>query len=61
MIKSKDEIEEEIEATKRTLVNYQNAFKQGKIPMETLRSMHTECRATIGALKWVLGKNDRFD
>jgi hypothetical protein len=61
MIKSKEEIEEEIGATKRTLENYQNAFKQEKIPMETLRSKHTECTATIGALKWVLGENDRFD
>lgn len=55
------EIEEEIEATRRTLENYRNAYKKGKIPRDVLDNKFTDCTATIQALKWVLGENDRFD
>jgi len=60
-MKNEQEIREEIEATGRTLKNYREAYKQSKIPFDVLEQKVNECHATIGALKWVLGENDRYD
>jgi hypothetical protein len=61
MIKTEEEIRAEIEATKRTMENYRNAHKNGQIPMEVLSKQIVDCYATIDALRWVLGENDRYD
>lgn len=60
-MKSEQEIREEIEATKRTIANYRNAYKQGEITRESLNIHLYDCEATIAALTWVLGENDRYD
>lgn len=60
-MKTEEDIRGEVEATKRTIANYRNAYKQGVITKETLRSAIVDCTATIQALLWVLGENDRYD
>jgi|GEM_PF-5161643 len=60
-MKSEKEIREEIEATKRTMSNYRKAFKEGKITKDILKSNILDCNATVDALRWVLGENDRYD
>ncbi|WP_143314752.1 hypothetical protein [Clostridium sp. HBUAS56017] len=60
-MKPEKEIQEEIEATQRTIQNYRNAYKEGKIPKDVLETQLIDCSATIGALRWVLGKNERYD
>lgn len=60
-MKTEQEIRDEIEANERTINNYQNAYKEGKIPFDVLKSKATECQATNAALSWVLGENDRYD
>lgn len=60
-MKIEKEILDEIEATKRTIDNYKNAYKNGKITKEILKTQITDCSATIDALRWVLGENDRYD
>lgn len=60
-MKSKKEIREEIEATKRTMNNYRKEFKEGKITRDNLSDNILDCNATIDALRWVLGENDRYD
>jgi len=60
-MKTEEQIREEIEATKRTMDNYCNAYKEGKIPKDSFQTQVTDCYATIAALSWVLGENDRYD
>lgn len=60
-MKSREEIEREIEATKRTIANYKKAYEDKKIPKDVLTNQLIDLRATIDALKWVLGENDRYD
>lgn len=41
--------------------NYRKAYTDGKISrIEWIGYIH-DCNATIDALRWVLGKNDRYD
>lgn len=60
-MKTEEEIREEIEATLRTIANYRNAYKKSKIPKDVLHDQLIDCVATIDALKWVLGENNRYD
>jgi hypothetical protein len=60
-LKTRKEIKEEIEATIRTLKNYHEAYHQREIPFDVMSDKARECHTTIGALKWVLGENDRYD
>lgn len=60
-MKSEKEIREEIEATKRTIEKYREEYKKGKIPKDILKHQFVDCSATIDALRWVLGENDRYD
>lgn len=60
-IKDEEEISKEIELTKKTIDNYRGEFKSGNIPKDVLRDKIIDCSATIDALRWVLGQNDRFD
>lgn len=60
-MKSKKEIQEEIEATERTIQNYRNAYKKNKIPKDVLETQLIDCSATIDVLRWVLGENERYD
>lgn len=61
ILKTEKEIRDEIEATNRTIKNYKDAYKKGKIDKEILESQIIDCIATIDALKWVLGENNRYD
>jgi predicted transcriptional regulator len=61
IMKTEQEIKDEIEATKRTIENYRNAYKSGRISREVLKSQLIDCESTIHALMWVLGENDRYD
>ena len=61
MMKTREEILSEIKATDRTLKNYRQAYKDGKIDRDTLKHYITDCTSTIDALRWVLGENDRYD
>lgn len=60
-MKTEKEIREEIELTKKTIQNYRNAYKNNKIPEDVLENQIIDCSATIDALRWVLGENDRYD
>lgn len=60
-MKSEKEIREEIENTKKTIMNYKKAYEEGRIEKESFRYFMTDCNATIDCLKWVLGENDRYD
>lgn len=60
-MKSEQDIKEEIEATVKTLSNYHEAYHNRKIPFDVMSEKANECHAIIGALKWVLGENDRYD
>lgn len=60
-MKAKEEIQSEIEATNRTIENYRNAYKNKEIPKDVFRYQVIDCQATVSALKWVLGENDRYD
>lgn len=60
-MKTEKEIREEIEASKRTINNHQEAYKQGKIPKEALDYAVNDNHSTISTLLWVLGENDRYD
>lgn len=60
-MKTKEQIREEIEATKRTMNNYRDAFLNKEIPEDVFKTQITDCYATIAALSWVLGENDRYD
>lgn len=60
-MKTEEDVLKEIEATKRTMDNYKNVFKNGDIPEENFRYMIADCQGTLDALMWVLGKNDRYD
>lgn len=60
-MKTEKEIRDEIEATKKTMNNYKNSYKKGEIPKDVLKKALLDCSATIDALKWVLGENDRYD
>lgn len=61
LLKSEEEIRKEIQATYKAIENYRNAYKNKKIPKDVLEYQLTDCLATIDALKWVLGENDRYD
>lgn len=60
-MKTEKEVREEIEACKKTIQNYRNAYKQSKIPKEVLKSELIQNESMIAALRWVLGENDRYD
>lgn len=60
-MKLKKEIQEEIKATERTIKNYRDAYKEGKIPKDVLKTQLIDCSATIDALRWVLSKNEKYD
>ncbi|MEC2463718.1 hypothetical protein P9X10_02225 [Bacillus cereus] len=60
-MKTKEEIEEEIELFRNTIKNYRKAVSNGKFPKESLPSIVRENEAGISALLWVLGKNERYD
>lgn len=60
-MKSKNDILTEIESTERTIENYKEAYKNGRIPKEILEYNLIECKAAIATLSWVLGENDRWD
>lgn len=60
-MKTEKEIREEIEATERTKDNYRKAYAEGKISRVDWIGYIHDCTATIDALKWVLGENDRYD
>ncbi|EJT5937300.1 hypothetical protein N2W52_002068 [Clostridium perfringens] len=60
-MKSKSEILKEIELTKRTIKNYKEAYKNGKISKDILEYNLIDCKATLEALSWVLEENDRWD
>lgn len=60
-MKTEEEVKEEIEATKRTADNHSKAYKDGIITKECLKIYIIDCKATIDALRWVLGENDRYD
>lgn len=60
-MKTEQETEKEIESTKKTIHNYRTAYKQGKIPVDVLKSKLIDCESTIHALEWVLGRNERYD
>lgn len=60
-MKTEKEIREEIEASQRTIGNYRKAYKDGKIPKESLEHALIDNQSTIATLRWVLGENDRYD
>jgi hypothetical protein len=60
-LKTEQEIRDEIEATARTLSNYEEAYVEGRVRFDVLSDKTTDYHATISALKWVLGENDRYD
>ena len=60
-MKSENEIKDEIKATNKTIANYRKAYKNGEIHKDILKQQLADCTATLDALKWVLGKNDRYD
>lgn len=60
-MKTADEITAEIEATERTIENLYQAYNKGDIPRQVLSNGLREANATMAALKWVLGENDRYD
>ena len=51
----------EIVSTKKTIENYRDAYKNKKISYEVLSNQLIDCNATLDALRWVLGENDRYD
>jgi len=60
-MKTKEEIQEEIQASHRTDANYRKAYKQGKITKDILVLKLEENMTIRLTLEWVLGNNDRFD
>lgn len=60
-MKTGEEIKDEIIATERTIQNYRNAFMNKEIPVDVFQTQIVDCQATIAALRWVLGENDRYD
>jgi hypothetical protein len=60
-MKTKQEINEEIQVTKRAMVKYRDQFKNGVINKTMLTYYLTDCQATLDALRWVLDENDRYD
>lgn len=60
-IKTEKEIREEINSIKRTIENYRESHKKGKIPFGVLKDQLTESYGNLSALHWVLGENDRYD
>lgn len=60
-IKTLIEIKEEILNIEKTIDNYRNAFKEGKIDRDTLRYHLTECGGNLTALKCVMCENERYD
>jgi hypothetical protein len=60
-MKTKEEIEKEIEACKKTIANYHESYKANKIPEDVLLSGVNQNEAILTALSWVLGENDRWD
>jgi hypothetical protein len=60
-LKTEKEIRHEIEATKKTIENYRNAYKNSEIPRDVMKSQILDCSSTIATLLWVLGENDRYD
>lgn len=60
-MKTKQEINEEIQVTKRAMAKYRDQFKNGVINKTMLTYYLTDCQATLDALRWVLDENDRYD
>jgi hypothetical protein len=60
-MKTQEQIIAEIEATNRTISNYRNAYESNRIPKDVFQSQLVDGQATISALRWVLGENDRYD
>lgn len=60
-LKTKEEIVNEIDLTKKTIENYRKSYKDGKIDRKRLSDALIENEAIIVALSWVLGENDRWD
>lgn len=60
-MKTEKEIREEIKATIRTEEIYKKAYELKKIPKDVFINQIETMNATINALKWVLGENDRYD
>ena len=60
-MKTEKEIRDEIEACKRTIKNHQDAIKNGELLAKYAHPVIDSCLAEIGALRWVLGENDRYD
>lgn len=60
-MKTEKEIKEEIENSKQTIKNLKRDYNNGKIKFENYKYLKHDCIATIEALEWVLGNNDRWD
>ena len=60
-MKTEEQIRDEIEATNQAIANYRNAYKDKKISKNILKIHISACYATLSALSWVLGENDRYD
>lgn len=61
ILKTEQEVKEEIEATIKTIGNVRKAYKEGKITKELLKIYLTDLQGNLSALRWVLGENDRHD
>lgn len=60
-MKSKEEIRNEIEITNKAIKNCRKDYNEKKIPKDVFLNKVIELTATINALKWVLGENNRYD
>jgi len=60
-MKTEAEIRDEIDKTKKTKENYRREYEANKITKSLAIRTTIDCTATISALKWVLGENDRYD
>lgn len=56
-MKTKKEIQNEIDAAKRTIENYRKEYKEGNLPKDQFKKVLLVNESVILALKWVLKEN----
>lgn len=56
-MKTKQEIQDEIDAAKRTIENYRKEYKEGDFPKDQFKKVLLVNESVILALKWVLEEN----
>lgn len=59
-MKTKEEIQNELNKTINELKEYHQQYSEGKITFDTMRDISVKSHAKIDTLKWVLGK-DKID